>query len=90
MKRLELSGPSGEQTPQMISDMNKGFTEEELATIQKYKLPLPGNVLLETIKDPTIVKEVINKSGVVNKKIGLQKGQLSSTKTAKKKIIKIK
>ena len=85
VKRLELSGQSGEQTPQMISDMNKGFTEEELETIQKYKLPLPGDVLLETIKDPTIIKKVIKESGDTNQRIGLQKGQLSSTKTAKKK-----
>ena len=90
VKRLELPGPSGEQSPQMIANFNKGFTEEELATIQKYELPLPGNVFLETIKDPTTVKNVLNESGNVNKKIGLRKGQLSATKTAKKKIIKIK
>ena len=35
VKRLELPGPSGEQSPQMIANFNKGFTEEELATIQK-------------------------------------------------------
>ena len=84
MKRLELPGTSGEQSPQMVSDMNKGFTEEELATIQNFELPLPGNVLSETIKNPTTVKKVLNESGDVNKKIGLKKGQLSTTKIARK------
>ena len=85
VKRLELPAPSGEQSPQMIANFNKGFTEEELATIQKYELPLPGDVFLETIKDPTTAEKVLNESGDVNKKIGLRKGQLPTTKTAKKK-----
>ena len=28
----------------MIADMNKGFTQEELAFIQNQQLPLPGDI----------------------------------------------
>ena len=34
VQRLTLPGPSGEAAPKMIADMNKGFTQEELAFIQ--------------------------------------------------------
>ena len=33
VQRLALPGPSGE-APKMVADMNKGFTQEELAFIQ--------------------------------------------------------
>ena len=35
VQRLALPGPSGEVAPKMIADMNKAFTQEELALIQK-------------------------------------------------------
>ena len=34
VQRLALPGPSGEVAPKMVADMNKGFTQEELAFIQ--------------------------------------------------------
>ena len=36
VQRLALPGPSGEVAPKMVADMNKGFTQEELAFIQWY------------------------------------------------------
>ena len=33
-QRLALPGPSGEATSKMVADLNKGFTQEELAFIQ--------------------------------------------------------
>ena len=38
--------------------MNKGFTSEEFAILQKHNLPLPWNVLIETLKDGVKVDEV--------------------------------
>ena len=84
VQKLALPGPSGEP-PKMVSDMNKGFTEQELAFIQKSNLPLPGNVFIETLKDPTIADDILKKSGVMNQNLGRQKAHLSTTKTAKKK-----
>ena len=34
VQRLALPGLSGEVAPKMVADMNKGFTQEELAFIQ--------------------------------------------------------
>ena len=84
VKQLALQGPEGEQPPKIVSDMNKGFTEQKLALIQKYNWPLPGNVFIESLKDPTILNEILNKSGEMNKTLGREKAHLSTTKTAKK------
>ena len=43
VKKLALPGPSG-QTVKMVSDMNKGFTDEELEILQNKQLHLPGDV----------------------------------------------
>ena len=43
VQRLALPGPSGE-APKMVADMNKGFTQEELALIQNQELPLPAAI----------------------------------------------
>ena len=51
VQQLELPGPSGEKTPQIVFDMNKGFTNEEFGIFQKHKLPLPSDILIETLKD---------------------------------------
>ena len=45
VQRLALPGPSGE-APKMVADMNKGFTQEELAFIQNKELPLPADIFL--------------------------------------------
>ena len=65
--------------------MDKGFTLEEFTIIQKYKLPLPSSVLMETIKDGDTVIKILDKSGEINKELGREKAHLSTTKTAKKK-----
>ena len=85
VQRLALPGPSGEVAPKMIADMNKGFTQEELAFIQNQQLPLPADIFLQTLKQPNYAKQILDKSGEMNKELGRKKAHLSTTKTARKK-----
>ena len=85
VQRLALPGPSGEVAPKMIADMNKGFTQEELAFIQNQQLPLPADIFLRTLKEPNYAKQILDKSGEINKKLGQKKAHLSTTKANKKK-----
>ena len=85
VQRLALPGPSGEVAPKMIADMNKGFTQEELAFIQNQELPLPADIFLQTLKQPNYAKQILDKSGEINKKLGQKKAHLSTTKTNRKK-----
>ena len=73
VQRLALPGPSGEVAPKMITDMNKGFTQEELAFIQNQELPLPADIFLQTLKQPNRAKQILDKSGEINKKLGKKK-----------------
>ena len=57
VQRLALSGPSGEVAPKMIADMNKGFSQEELAFIQNQELPLLADIFLQTLKEPNYAKK---------------------------------
>ena len=50
VQRLALPSPSGEVAPKMVADMNKGFTQEELAFIQSQQLPLPADIFLTNLK----------------------------------------
>ena len=68
VKRLALPGPSSKVAPKMIADMNKGFTQEELAFIQNQELPLPADIFLQTLKQPNYAKQILDKSGEINKK----------------------
>ena len=86
VQRLALPGPSGEVAPKMIADMNKGFTQEELAFIQTQQLPLPADTFLRTLKEPNYAKQILDKSGEINKKLGQKKVHLSTTKTARRGI----
>ena len=72
----------------IIADMNKGFTNEELAITEKYRLPLPSNVFIETLKDGDVVNEVLHKSGEINKEFGRAKGHLSTSKSAQHSCIR--
>ena len=85
VQRLALPGPSGEVAPNMIADMNKGFTQEELAFIQNQQLPLPADIFLQTLKQPNYAKQILDKYGEINKKLGQKKAHLSTTKTNRKK-----
>ena len=85
VQRLALPGPSGEVAPKMIADMNKGFTQEELAFIQNQQFPLPADIFLQTLKEPNYAKQILDKSGEMNKELGRKKAHLSTTKTARKK-----
>ena len=84
VQKLALPGPSCE-APKMVADMNKGFTQEELAFIQNQELPLPADIFLQTLKEPNYVKEVLAKSGEINRGLGRKKASLSTTKTNTKK-----
>ena len=85
VQRLALTSPSGEVAPKMIADMNKGFTQEELAFIQNQELPLPADIFLQTLKQPNYAKQILDKSGKINKKLGQKKAHLSTTKANRKK-----
>ena len=80
VQRLALPGPSGEVAPKMIADLNKGFTQEELAFIQNQQLQLPADIFLQTFKEPNYVKQILDKSGEMNKELGRKKAHLSTTK----------
>ena len=73
VQRLALPGPSGEVAPKMVADMNKGFTQEELAFIQNQELPLPADIFLQTLKEPNYAKQILAKSGKINKDLGQRK-----------------
>ena len=65
--------------------MNKGFTQEELALIQNQELPLPAEIFLQTLKQPNYARQILDKSGEINKKLGQKKAHLSTTKANRKK-----
>ena len=69
----------------MVADMNKGFTQEELALRQNQELPLPADIFLQTLKEPNYAREILAKSGEINRKLGRKKAHLSTTKTNRKK-----
>ena len=73
VQRLALPGPSGEVAPKMVADMNKRFTQEELAFIQNQELPLPADIFLQTLKEPNYAKQILDKSGEINKELGRKK-----------------
>ena len=85
VQRLALPGPSGEGAPKLISDLNAGFIADELQIIQKYNLPIPGDVLLATIEKRHYAPQISDQSGDINQKLGLKKGQLMTTKKNRKK-----
>ena len=85
VQRLALPGPSGEVAPKMVADLNKGFTQEELAFIQNKQLPLPADIFLQTLKEPNYAKQILDKSGEMNKELGRKKAHLSTTKANRKK-----
>ena len=69
----------------MVADMNKGFTQEELAFIQSQQLPLTADIFLQTLKQPNYTKQILDKSDEINKELGRKKANLSTTKTNTKK-----
>ena len=85
VQRLALPGPSGEVAPKTIADMNKGFTQEEVAFIQNHQLPLPADIFLRTLKEPNYAKQILDKSGKINKELGQKKARLRTTKTNRKR-----
>ena len=86
VQRLALPGPSGEAAPKMVADLNKRFTQEELAFIQTQQLPLPADIFLQTLKQPNYAKQILDKSGEMNKELGRKKAHLSTTKLPERRI----
>ena len=90
VERLALAGPSGEVAPKMVADMKKGFTQEELAFIQNQQLPLPADIFLQTLKEPNYAKQILDKSGKINKDLGQKKASLSTKKRLIEREIRMK
>ena len=65
--------------------MNKGLTQEELAFIQNQQLPLPADIFLQTLKEPNYAKQILDKSGKINKDLGQKKASLSTKKNNRKR-----
>ena len=80
VQRLALPGPSGEVAPKMVAYLNKGFTQDELAFIQSQQLPLPADTFLRTLKEPNYAKQILDKSGEINKKLGQKKSPFEHKK----------
>ena len=67
----------------LVADMNRGFSDDEVGVLQKYQLPLPSDVFLDNMKDSGYVKQILDNSSKINRKLGQQKGALSTTKKAR-------
>ena len=48
-------------------------------------MPLPADIFLQTLKEPNYVKQILPKSGEINKELGRKKANLSTTKTNRKR-----
>ena len=56
-----------------------------MAFIQSKQLPLPADFFLQTLKQPNYAKQILDKSGEINKELRRKKANLSTTQTNKKK-----
>ena len=48
-------------------------------------MPLPADIFLQTFKEPNYAKQILDKSGEINKGLGRKKAHLNTTKTARKR-----
>ena len=48
-------------------------------------MPLPADIFLQTLKEPNYAKQILDKSGKINKVLGQKKAHLSTTKANRKK-----
>ena len=48
-------------------------------------MPLPADIFLQTLKEPNYAKQILDKSGEMNKELGRKKAHLSTTKVNRKK-----
>ena len=48
-------------------------------------MPLPADIFLQTLKEPNYAKQILDKSGEINKGLGRKKAHLNTTKTARKR-----
>ena len=79
-----------EKTPKLQSNMDDGFTTDEIQTLMKYNLYPPSDVLLAVKGKKLDWSNYDRKLGELIKKIGGKKGNLSKNKTMRdKNIVKI-
>ena len=71
--------------PQYKSDIDKGFTGEEMQKLIDYELLAPSDVLHGSVTGDLDFDEYYKKIGAKLKDLGRQKGHLSTTKKAKAK-----
>ena len=71
--------------PQYKSDIDKGFTAEEMQKLIGYELLAPSDVLQGSVSGDLNFDEYNRKIGVMLKDLGRQKGHLSTKKKAKVK-----
>ena len=71
--------------PQYKSNIDKGFTGEEMQKLIGYELLAPSDVLQGSVSGALNFYEYDGKIGEMLKDLGRQKGQLSTTKKAKAK-----
>ena len=71
--------------PQYKSNIDKGFTGEEMQKLIGYELLAPSDVLQGSVSGALNFYEYDGKIGEMLKDLGRQKGQLSTTKKAKTK-----
>ena len=48
-------------------------------------MSLPADIFLQTLKEPNYVKEILAKSGEINRNLGWKEAHLSTTKSNRKK-----
>ena len=76
-----LSGKKEE----MKSDLDKGFSTDNIETLSKYDLLLASSVLKRSIKGDDIIKEYLQKTAKKLKQLGGLKGSLSKNKKQRDK-----
>ena len=66
--------------PEFKSDVDKGFDKDEIQKLTKYELDPPSDVLKASIDGTLDIDEYDENLGKKIKKLGIRKGQLSTTK----------
>ena len=83
--KLQLDYKPEMMKPQYKSNIDKGFTGEEMQKLIDYELLSPSDVLHGSVSGDLNFYEYDGKIGEMLKDLGRQKGQLSTTKKAKAK-----
>ena len=79
--------PAMMEKPQFKSDIDVGFDKDEMQKLIDYELYPPSDVLKASIDGILDIDNYDKLLGMKIKKLGIQKGQLSTTKKNRKKIM---